>query len=549
MVGNLTIAGPGASSLAVSGNGTVGVFIVHRGTTVTISGLTIEDGSGSGGGGIDNSGTLTVANSVLAHNTARFGDGGAIYNQDGTDGSPAVLTVTNSTFTDNSVVGGYAGGAIANFGVATVSGSTFGGNSSHDWAGAVANFGTSLTVSNSTFAANTAGEYAGAILNWTSATITDTTIWGNKATVGGGLANGSHGTLRLGTTVVAKSSGGDCSLLGSVVDLGYNLDDDSTCTIHAATDLIGVAAGLDPTGLENNGGPTQTIALEPGSAAIGRVANPAQCPATDQRGDPRVVPCDIGAYNTGGQSVAVTVSGSQSYAGPAAFSQTDNAPAGVSLTGTLTCGSVDGGTPISTTLGVGPHTVDGSSCSGLTASNPSYHLTYAGSASGYVVSKDSTSITLTTTAASQAYGDEGATTFTATVDTGNGESLPARETVTIDVGTASCPATLTPDATGGKGGCQIGNTALGVGATTASASYGGDSDLSGSGPATTPFTVASPPAIAVTVTGSQAYGSGALLRPVRQRPGRSEPDGHAAVHVRRRRDGDHQVLGGRPPHG
>ena len=159
-------------------------------------------------------------------------------------------------------------------------------------------------------------------------------------------------------------------------------------------------------------------------------------------------------------------------------------------------------------MAVGPHTVDGSSCSGLAPSNPNYPLAYAGAANGYVVSNDAATITLTTTAASQAYGDEGATTFTATVDTGNGESLPAPETVTIDVGTTSCPATLTPDATGGKGGCQIGNTALGVGATTASASYGGDSDLSGSGPATTPFTVTqdSTSITLTTTAASQAYG-------------------------------------------
>ena len=84
------------------------------------------------------------------------------------------------------------------------------------------------------------------------------------------------------------------------------------------------------------------------------------------------------------------------------------------------------------------------------------------------------------------------TLFTATVDTGNGESRPRPGDGDHRCGTTSCPATLTPDATGGQGGCRIGATALGVGGTTASASYGGDSDLSGSGPATTPFTVITP---------------------------------------------------------
>jgi hypothetical protein len=59
---------------------------------------------------------------------------------------------------------------------------------------------------------------------------------------------------------------------------------------------------LDPNGLQNNGGPTQTIALQPNSPAIAAIPIAHQCPATDQRGDPRPNPegpataCDIGAF-------------------------------------------------------------------------------------------------------------------------------------------------------------------------------------------------------------------------------------------------------------
>jgi fibronectin-binding autotransporter adhesin len=512
IAGHVTIQGPGAGSLAVSGGGSNGVFVVQRNATATISGLTVENGASAGGGAIVNNGTLTVTGAVLADNTASRGDGGAIYNQGAPEGAPATLTVSNTTFSGNSVTGGFAGGAIANFGSAIISGSTFSGNTSRDWAGAVANFGTSLTVSNSTFANNSATDYAGALLNWTSATITDATFSGNKSGFGGGIVNSFHGTLKLGTTIVANTtSGGDCSLAGSVSDLGFNLVDDDSCPLHAGTDLTGIAAGLDPAGLKNNGGPTQTIALQTGSAAVGRVSTASQCPATDQRGDPRTVPCDIGAYDTGGRNVDVTVKGSQSYGGRASFSQTNNAPAGVTLTGTLICTSVDGGTPISTTLGVGPHTVVGTSCSGLSPSNSAYHLVYQGSAGGYVVSKDATMTVLSTNAASQVYGHEGATTFTATVATGNGESIPSGETVTITVGSTGCLATLAPVAGGGRGGCSLGATALGVGPYTASVSYGGDSVLSGSGPATAAWSVTSPAPIVVTVTGAQSYGKGATF--------------------------------------
>ena len=78
-----------------------------------------------------------------------------------------------------------------------------------------------------------------------------------------------------------------------VTDLGYNIDDDGSCGFTSPS--ISDSAMLDGTlgSLANNGGPTQTIALEPGSPAIGLVTNPSQCPATDRgmrRGPTRVTP-------------------------------------------------------------------------------------------------------------------------------------------------------------------------------------------------------------------------------------------------------------------
>ena len=102
---SVTIAGSGASALAVSGDGAVGVVEVASAVTVSISGLTIEDGNAEGGGGIFNNGTLTVTNSTLSNNTANNAGvgGGGIYN-DGT------LTVANSTLSNNSA--GFDGGGI-----------------------------------------------------------------------------------------------------------------------------------------------------------------------------------------------------------------------------------------------------------------------------------------------------------------------------------------------------------------------------------------------------------------------------------------------------
>lgn len=98
-------------------------------------------------------------------------------------------------------------------------------------------------------------------------------------------------------TIMAHSgAGGDCS--GSVTDAGYNLADDKTCGFTASTSHSDTPAGLDPSGLQSNGGLTQTVALVPGSAAIGAVKSGSLCSTSDQRGIARTTPCDIGAYQT-----------------------------------------------------------------------------------------------------------------------------------------------------------------------------------------------------------------------------------------------------------
>jgi hypothetical protein len=119
---------------------------------------------------------------------------------------------------------------------------------------------------------------------------------------------------------------------------------------------------------------------------------------------------------------------------------------------------------------------------------------FAGSVSspqGFSVAQDSTVTTVTATPSSAAYGNEGSTSFGVTVTTGAGEPVPASgETTTITVGAVQCVATLTPGAGGGTGHCAIANTALPAGPYTASATYGGDTDLLASAHAgTAPFTV------------------------------------------------------------
>ena len=120
ITGGLTIAGPGANTLTVSGDDASRVFHIQAGTAATIAGITISDGLAnssapglpSTGGAILNQGSLTLNADVLADNRAV--------------GDPAVIVPANAVF---QIAGGALGGAIGNFGtMLSVTGCTFNDN-------------------------------------------------------------------------------------------------------------------------------------------------------------------------------------------------------------------------------------------------------------------------------------------------------------------------------------------------------------------------------------------------------------------------------------
>lgn len=218
---SLTVTGPGAGLLAVSGNNGTRVFELAQGTQVNMSGLTIGNGfatNGAGilvdagavlavsdstlsdnsatklqkyvgdfGGGIDNYGTATVSQCMLANNASR-GGGAGIYNH-------ATLTVEN-----NSVISGSVGGGIANTGMATISGSTLSGNGG----GGIYNFaGGTVTVRDSLLDGNFAYGDGGGIWNAGSATLGNCTLSGNSTPEYGGaiyLSSNSSGSGTLNMT-------------------------------------------------------------------------------------------------------------------------------------------------------------------------------------------------------------------------------------------------------------------------------------------------------------------------------------------------------------
>ena len=322
------------NSATYDGGGGGGIW--NQGTaTVNNSTFTDNIAPNGSGGGIAGVGTLTVNDSNFTNNTAAVEGGGicdtaivTVTDSTFTNNTAAVcgggifgagffaVTVTDSTFVDNSSPYGggiyYAGSAAGNtIGILLASDSTFTGNSA-TWGGGISNYGGTLTVNNSTFADNSA-VYGGDIDNDNggTTTVTNCTIDGN-AGQDGGICNATTSTLTLDNTIVAGNSGPD--IVGSVQPTSKNnLIGDGTGITNLTeldpSNLVGTTADpLNPMlgPLANNGGPTQTMALLPGSPAIdaGSVALAVDASGnsltTDQRGAgfPRIMggTVDIGAY-------------------------------------------------------------------------------------------------------------------------------------------------------------------------------------------------------------------------------------------------------------
>ncbi len=334
---SLTIMGSGAGRTTIDGSRGGTVVTVSTGAVVSIAEVAITGGLASpDGGGIKNSGTLTLTNVIVSDNAAPDGNGGGIYSNLGT------LTITNSTVSGNAAYGG--GGIYNNRGSFTLSNSTISGNAAGYGGGIYNDNNGTLTVANATFTFNTAStsNAGGGIRNSGALTVANATFSGNAAPNGGGgiynsktltvtnstlssspiLSDNDSGaaTTTLTNTLVAGSSGGNCS--GSMVNGGYNLDDGTTCafgeTNHSQSNTNPL---LDPAGPQDNGGPTQTIALLPGSpatdagdATVCALTGAGKVNNVDQRGTvrPQGAGCDVGAYESRGFTLAVIGGGGQS---------------------------------------------------------------------------------------------------------------------------------------------------------------------------------------------------------------------------------------------
>ena len=221
---NVTISGPGTAILSVDGNLMSRVFHIGSGKTVSISSLTLTNGSAGSenGGGILNDHAILTMDSCALQNSGAFNRGGGIYN-DGSAGS-AALTILNSTVTLNGATD--AGGGIYNDadnkGNATLAiVNSIVSNNAVGFAdnfppgsegGGIYNGVGAVTIASSSVNNNHAGipgpnfptGTAGGISNYGTMTITDSTITGNEVYFsGGGIVNG--GTLTINSSTVSDN--------------------------------------------------------------------------------------------------------------------------------------------------------------------------------------------------------------------------------------------------------------------------------------------------------------------------------------------------------
>ncbi|HEX5651390.1 MAG TPA: choice-of-anchor Q domain-containing protein [Steroidobacteraceae bacterium] len=294
-------------------------------------------------GGIQNrdGGTLIVSNSVISGNSAQF-RGGGLYNA-----SNSTATLTDSLVADNNISYEGSGGGIFNYGTLVLMGTTVSGNRAEFGAG-IANGGTA-TIRRSTISGNEINvqynyQGAGGIGNFGKLTLANSTVSNNVAPgYGGGITSSNNGTLTIASSTVTGNEltadvsvgyyqrGGGLAVFDGAVTLQRSIVSGNTAStvreIWVDPDVVvkandfnvfghGGDAGVagftpgstdivpnDPLGgillpLADNGGTTRTHALAIGSPALNASPDDENCPAVDQRQNPRPrgPACDVGSF-------------------------------------------------------------------------------------------------------------------------------------------------------------------------------------------------------------------------------------------------------------
>jgi fibronectin-binding autotransporter adhesin len=242
-----------------------------------------QGGNGVGGAIHSAGGSNQMVQCTFAANRAEGGWGGS----SGGDGSPApggqghggaIYAESPIALIRSTIHSGRAAGGNAGDGTTNGAGSGYGGGIY-----LVAN----LELQSSTIASNSATgssfDFGGGVYSVGSAGITNTTIAANTADFGGGW----HGDAAVANSIFAlNTAGAGADFNGTMNSFDYNL-----VQSFAGLNIIGATAnvliGINPLlgSLQNNGGPTPTLALLPGSPALDQGKSFGS--AFDQRGSTR----------------------------------------------------------------------------------------------------------------------------------------------------------------------------------------------------------------------------------------------------------------------
>jgi Ca2+-binding RTX toxin-like protein len=319
---NVVITGPGADQFAVKADGTTSVVIVRPDVVATIEGVKITGGGGvEEGGGIFNSGDLTLNKVEVSGNSSTFTGGGITSNNPAGSGVNS-LRIIDSTIRDNHSSIGSGLRVVLYGGVLEITGSTISDNTdvpleNYSEGGGLNLYAAagSALIQNSTFSGNSA-KYVGAIRVQSAApvSIINSTIAFNTGDGSGGLYNLSQSDkVTLHNSIVAENRTHDATPVSADITGAVNAA--SSYNIFGAgangqnfTDLynqLGTPAGpIDPrlAPLGSYGGLTKTHALRPGSPAINAASSVPGVGAYDQRGEGFArstgAAIDIGSYES-----------------------------------------------------------------------------------------------------------------------------------------------------------------------------------------------------------------------------------------------------------
>jgi hypothetical protein len=284
-------------------------------TRSTVSGNTATTFGGGIQGGVNATGSRVTGNIAGGRGGGIFGVGTIATstvrrNRSGADGGGIAttgigdITIKRSTIAENDAAGANAQGGGVYFSATTFNlvNSTLAGNEATGWGGGLSSAAGTTNLQNTTINRNTADSDA------------------DNAGDGGGIDQASGATLNLKNTIVAGNRDAtgqlpDCNGNSGVTSQGYNLFGTTTgcgvTLIAGDRDLAGANPVIGQ--LHQNGGPTPTSALLPGSPAInaGNPATPGSggtaCAAIDQRGvhRPQGPRCDIGAFEFARPEIAI----------------------------------------------------------------------------------------------------------------------------------------------------------------------------------------------------------------------------------------------------